>query len=95
MAQQEAQPDPKEKARVRNTTRSSLLVKVPGQSIHLLPGQMAEVPRAYLDTDELSTLLRNGAVLLTNPAATASAPTPNGETPETDEGTGTRPPRKR
>jgi hypothetical protein len=63
-----------EKVTVRNTTRVSLLVRVPGQSLHLPPGKTADVPRAYLQTDELATLLRRGAVALASPPPAAPAP---------------------
>jgi len=51
-----------EKVEVRNNTRRALLIKVPGQALHLQPGASAEVPRAYLKTEELGTLLLSGSV---------------------------------
>ena len=73
MPQQDPQqPDVSDKVKVRNNSRRSLLVKVPGQAIHLQPGTSAEVPRAFLNTDELAALLRSGAVLLTTPPVVAA-----------------------
>lgn len=54
---------PEGKVKIRNNTRRGLLVKVPGQALHLQPGQTAEVQDAYLNTDELSALVRSGAVV--------------------------------
>ena len=73
MAEQDALPKPTEQVKVRNTTRTSLLVHVPGQSIHLPPGKTADVSRAFLETEELATLLRRGALALATSAA-AGAP---------------------
>lgn len=58
---------------MRNATRSSLLVRVPGHSIHLLPGNAAEVHRVYLNTEELAALVRRGAVVLEAPGGTVEA----------------------
>ncbi len=91
---QDPPPDVSDKVKVRNNSRRSLLVKVPGQAIHLQPGTSAEVPRAFLNTDELAALLRSGAVLLaTPPGARAVSPA---EAPAVvpDEPSAPRPPRK-
>lgn len=73
MSPKDALSDAMEKVKVRNNTRRSLLVRVPGEAFHLQPGATAEMARAYLNTDELATLLRSGAVLLVTPPA-ASPP---------------------
>jgi hypothetical protein len=68
-----------ESVTVRNVTRTSLNVRVPGQSLFVPPGETADVPRAYLETDELRDLLRQGALLQVEapapaaPIATATA----------------------
>ena len=58
-----------QKVMVRNNTRRSLLVRLPGQSIHMLPWTTAEVPLAYLETDALATLLRSGALVMAGRAS--------------------------
>jgi hypothetical protein len=60
--------------KVRNNSRRGLLVRVPGQGLHLQPGEVAEVPRAYLKTEELSALLRAGTVLVVSPPTDAPPP---------------------
>lgn len=67
-----------DQVKVRNNTRRGLLVRVPGHALHLQPGQEAEVPRAYLETDELAALVRSGAVL---PLAARAAAAPAGGGP--------------
>jgi hypothetical protein len=71
---QVTEPDPMEKVKVRNNSRRSLLVKVPGAALHLQPGASAEVPRAYLNGDELATLVRSGTVLVIAPPAATKEP---------------------
>jgi hypothetical protein len=69
---------------VRNTTRGSLSFRVPGMSLHLLPGQSIEVPAAYLDTDELASLCRQGAIARVKAASAvqpAPQPRPQGQAP--------------
>ncbi len=56
--------DPLAPVRIRNVTRRSLSIRVPGQSVHLPPGQTAVLPRAYLDTSELKSLRHAGSVRL-------------------------------
>jgi hypothetical protein len=60
-----------DKVEVRNNSRRALLIKVPGQALHLQPGSSAEVPRAYLQTEELSALVLARAVLVVSPARAA------------------------
>jgi hypothetical protein len=72
--EQEPQPQVTEKVTVRNNSRRSLLVKVPGRALHLQPGTSAEVPRTFLATGELAALLRAGTVLVEQPPAPAAAP---------------------
>jgi hypothetical protein len=57
-----APEDAPAKVTIRNVTRSALSIQVPGESIRLQPGQFAEVHQAYLDTPELRTLSREGAI---------------------------------
>lgn len=83
-----------EKVKVRNNTRRSLLIKVPGEALHLQPGNAAEVPRAYLTTNELATLIQSGAVLLVETPRIAVARGP-GETRTEDAPMDTVPARPR
>jgi hypothetical protein len=55
--------------KIRNTTPSSLSFRVPGSSIFLTPGEVLEVHKAYLETDELKALCRQGAVMIDQAAA--------------------------
>jgi hypothetical protein len=50
--------------RIRNATSNSLSFRLPGRSIHLAPGDSLDVPKAYLETDELKALHRQGAVVV-------------------------------
>jgi hypothetical protein len=65
---------------VRNTTRSSLSFRVPGRSIRLAPGAVVGLPSAYLDTDEVKTLLGQRALaqVAAPAAATSHASHPDG-----------------
>lgn len=61
---------------VRNTTRTSLNFRVPGQSLHLAPGQNHELPKAYLETPELKVLCQQGAVVELEAESALTAPPP-------------------
>ncbi|MES1206043.1 MAG: hypothetical protein ABUS79_08915 [Pseudomonadota bacterium] len=74
MPQTDLPPDALEKVTVRNNSRRSLMITVPGQAIHLQPGATVEVPRAFLTTDVLAALVRTGAVVPVVPAAAAVPP---------------------
>jgi len=50
--------------KVMNATFTSLAFRVPGRSVNLAPREAAEVPRAYLETQELQALVRRGAVVV-------------------------------
>lgn len=65
-----------ELVKIKNTTRSTVCFRVPGQSIHLLPGQTADVPSSYLDTVELEILRRQGTVTALKPPAKQDARAP-------------------
>ena len=61
-----------DKVKLRNNSRRSLMVTVPGQALHVQPGGTIEVPRAFLTTDVLAALLRTGAVVpIVSPPAAA------------------------
>ncbi|HKC13052.1 MAG TPA: hypothetical protein VKI41_13545 [Vicinamibacteria bacterium] len=68
------------KATIRNVTRTSLNIQLPGESIRLRPGEAVEVHEAYLETAELKTLRQQGAVAEIEPRPPAKAATDEGET---------------
>ncbi len=69
------------KVTIRNVTRSSLSIHVPGECVRLQPGQTAQVHEAYLDTAELRTLCRQGAVVsMAAPATTRTDAEAEGST---------------
>jgi hypothetical protein len=74
VAEKPIEPGPKI-VRIKNTTRAPLSFQVPGRSIHLLPGQSAEVAQAHLDTAELGLLCRAGTVIEVAPPAPSQAAT--------------------
>jgi len=63
-----------ETVKVRNVSRRALMIAVPGEPIHLLPGAVVEVPRGYLATGELAMLLRAQTVVVLPLPAPAPAP---------------------
>jgi hypothetical protein len=83
------------KVTIRNATRSSLSFRVPGESIHLLPGQSVDVHKAYLETTELKTLCKDGAVTQIEPRPPAKAAAGEGDTDAAGEPTRRSGPRKR
>lgn len=52
---------------VRNTTRSCLSFRVPGQSVLIMPGQSIDLPINFLYTHELSALARQGSAIAVKP----------------------------
>ena len=83
------------KVTIRNATRSSLSFRVPGESIRLLPGQSVDVHKAYLETTELRTLCRDGAVTQVEPRPPAKAAAGEGDTEAAGEPARRPGPRKR
>lgn len=56
--------NPYEAVTITNTTFTSLVFRIPGKSVRLGPREATEVPKAYLDTQELQALVRQGAVVV-------------------------------
>ena len=56
---------------IRNSSRQALLINLPGQSLRLQPGATAELPRAYLGTEELAKLVGAGSVRVIAPPPSA------------------------
>jgi hypothetical protein len=83
------------KVTIRNVTRSSLSFRVPGESIHLLPGQSVDVHKAYLETTELKTLCKDGAVTQIEPRPPAKPAAGEGDTEAAGEPARRTGPRKR
>jgi|GEM_PF-4592690 len=89
-----AKPEPEaalmEEAEIMNTTREGLTFRVPGKSLYLAPGQSLKLPKAYLDTVEITTLCRHGDLVETprarNPSGGDAAPERDGEGKPEDPG---------
>lgn len=73
-------PEAPARATIRNVTRTSLNIQLPGTSIRLRPGEAVEVHEAYLETAELKTLRQQGAVAEIEPRPPATAGADEGET---------------
>ena len=68
---------------MRNTTRTSLSFRIPGQSVRLSPGSTIELPRSSLDSHEVKALLERSALVpIVAGAASAGAPASGAATPE-------------
>jgi hypothetical protein len=72
VAQNVLDPDA-EPVELRNTTRTALRFSVPGQAIHLLPGQKVSVARGSLKSRELKLLCQDGALTVISSSTAASA----------------------
>lgn len=84
-----------ESVTIGNSTRTGLTFRVPGKSLHLAPGQVLDLPKAYLDTPELKALCRQGAIseIPPKPNAGKNRAAPEGEggpqaPPAAEDGTG-------
>lgn len=51
-----------EKIEIKNNTRRPLMFRVPGRSIRLSPGGTLEIPRIYLEAQELKKLRLNHSI---------------------------------
>ena len=63
-----------EKSAIKNVTRQSLHFHVPGGAMRIQPGEITELPSAYLDIAELQSLLQQGHVVELRRTEAKSAP---------------------